>query len=429
VIKPESIEKPNGSLGQLKPRPEANNWNPFSAKPSLDFAAFVTTLVVVATAEIAIRFFVQIPMHAARLSLDLKQLGTFYAVWTVVSVFGFFFVANAFIKRWATIYQMPSSPKWMKTVARLFMISPLLSLWATLYTLMFAKDGVVFQDGEKRTVVFATAVGTLILFHAGFLGWSLTQKTVHFSRGNFHLVNDVSMRDSLSKILPGVRGELWLPDETFHVHAYPYLSPLMKLSLSIYGDFARAKSLSDQIKKEPNVFCNDVPAYAGETVPNCFLTRYRDLAHERAFVTPAFGIVYESMYRQELMKDAAKPANAMQSFAMNTISIDNIVTLLEPGELLYNRDQFTRPIGMLALFGSPELPAIALGQDLQHQLLASKFLPLISPQISKLSKNVEEMNGALTPAQGAAARERLATLAHRLKVLESDPLALQPASP
>jgi hypothetical protein len=299
---------------------------------------------------------------------------------------------------------------------------------------MFSEEGVIFRDRVRWPVILVCGLTTLVVFHVAFLGWRLTDGQIKFTKGHFQLTSETSAQESLRETLPGAREVTWLPGQEFSVHVYPYLSPLTKLFVSLYSDFTRARTLANEIESSPNVFCRDVPTYAGVVVPNCFLTQYRAMALKRAFVSPAFGVMFETQYRQAAMKDQMKdqlndqkPLSPMLSFGLNAVSVDNLVTLLEPGELVFDRRRFVHPIGLLAIYGSPEIPAIALGQDLQHYALSKKLLPLLAPQLAQLNKGLNGMKGALTPIEEAAARETLSSLSRRINALELDPLALQPA--
>ena len=389
-----------------------NNWNPFSAKPGLDFAAFVTNIVAIAAVEFSFGWYVQLPLQAAKAHVDQKQIAILYASWALASLFGFFFVCNTFIKRWAAIYGMLECPWWMKSVARLLLMSPLLSIWATLFTLMFSEEGVLFQDREERVGIVWRALATLFVFHIGFLGYRLVQKEITFRGGTFALKNETSMRDSLPA---GFVRDIWLPGGTFYVHAYPYLSPLSKLALSVYGDFARTKILSDQVS-------DCASYYVGQKVPNCFLQSYREVAAKRPFVTPAFGLIFETRYRQAAVK-GAQPKTPIEAFALNAVTVENLLVYLEPGDMVYDRKNFLKPVGLLPFYGSPELPAISIGQDAQKFVLAAKLTPMLAPQIKKLSDSVDQMKGALTPEEAKMTADKITELRARLKALESNPLA------
>ncbi len=396
-------------------RPAArNNFNLFSNKPGLDFGGFAITLIAIATLEFAFGYFIQLPLNSARVSFDKRQLIILYLAWGFVSLLGFWFVTNAFIKRWATIYQFEKIPRWMKLVSRVLLLSPLFSIWATIYTLMFSEEGSVFQDGEKKSTIAMTAAATLIVFHTCFLGYRMVQREIKFQGGRFTLQEETSMRDSLP---PGFVRSLWLPGQSFYIHFYPYLSPLTKLALSLYGDFARSKILADQIPDCASLFL-------GQKVPNCYVERYREIALKRPFVTPAFGVIFESRYRQDVMK-SAKPETPMHSFAYNSISVENLIALLEPGELVYERKKFLHPVGILPFLGSPELPAIALGQDSQHYMMSLQLVPRLEPQLEKLAKNLDDMKGGLSPEEEKAAGEKMSELRARLKALASDPLSVR----
>lgn len=401
------------------PRPAArpiprNNWNPLSSKPGLDFGGFALTLIAIATAEFAFGVFVQLPLRSARVAVDKSQLTLFYFVWGLVSLIGFWCVTNTFLKRWATIYRLEKNPRWMKLASRLLLLSPLLSIWATVYTSMFSAEGTVFEDGEKKTKIAMTALATLIVFHTCFLGYRLVRHEIAFRGGRFELLKETSMRDSLP---PGFVRSLWLPGRSFTVHFYPYLSPLTKLGLSVYGDFARAKILADQTPACESTFL-------GQKIPNCFFEAYREIGLKRPFVTPTFGVIFESKYRHDVMK-SLKAETPMRSFAYNSISVENMLALLEPGELVYNRKKFLHPVGILPFFGSPELPAISFGQDSQHYILSARVVPMLAPQLEKLAKSLEEMKGALTPDEERVAVDKMTELRARLKVLASDPLSVR----
>lgn len=386
---------------------------------------FALSVVVLSIVEFTFGFFIQGPLASARSHVDEKQLIVLYAVWIAVSVVGFMMIANTFVKRWATIYGLSESPRWLRQLGRLLLISPLLSVWALLYTLLFAREGLAFSDGSSRSKVVGFAFVTLLLFHFGYLGVAMVEGDVRFSGGRFSSIREVSQLESVSLVVPGARPDMWLPGAGFSVHVYPYLSPLMKLALMVYGDFVRAKTVSDAVAASSGELCADVPKYEGQSVPNCFLTLYREMGERRAFVTPAFAILFESRYRQAETERAMRGAlTPMLSFGFNAISLDNIIGLLEPSSLNYDRRRFTHPIGMLALFGSPELPSIAIGQDMQRFALSSRLLPALEPQLTSLNKSLADMKGALDPSDETRARARVRSLEARITALKSDPLAI-----
>jgi hypothetical protein len=399
---------------KMSPKSHSNNWNPFSSKPGLDVGGFATTLIAIATVEFTFGYFIQLPLSAARVALDKQQLFVLYAAWSLVSLIGFWFVTNTFIKRWSSIYGFDTIPRWMKLVARILLLSPLLSMWATVYTLLYSKEGAVFQDGEKKTTILMTSAATLIVFHTAFLGYRMVQHEISFRGGRVTLLEETSMRDSLP---PGLVRSLWLPGAGFYVHAYPYLSPVSKLFLSLYADFARSKMIGDRVPD-----CESV--YLEQRIPNCYFDSYRGIALKRPFVSPAFGVIFESKYRQSVMK-SAKPEKPMESFAYNAVSVENLIALLEPGDLVYERKKFLHPVGLLPFLGSPELVAISLGQDSQRYVLSLKLVPLLEPQLAKLKKSLDDIKGALAPAEEKVANDKMTELRARLKALASDPLSVR----
>ncbi len=391
-----------------------NNWNPFSSRPALDFGGFATTLIALATIEFSFGFFIQMPLTSARASFDKQQIAILYAAWALVSLVGFWCVTNTFLKRWAAIYGFEKIPRWMRFVSRFLLLSPLLSIWATIYTLLFSEEGSIFQDREPKSKILMTAAATLLVFHTCFLGYRIVRREVAVQGSRIRLKEETSMRDSLP---PGYERSLWLPGESFYVHAYPYLSPLTKLVLSLYGDFVRAKTIAEQTPDCPS-------SYLEQRVPNCYFEAYREVALKRPFVSPAFGVIFESRYRQAVMK-SAKPETPMQSFAYNTLSVENLIALLEPGELVYERKKFLHPVGLLPFLGSPELPAISVGQDTQAYVLSVRLVPMLAPQLEKLDKSYADMRGALTPEEEKIATQKMSELKARLKVLASDPLSVR----
>ncbi|MEK7357378.1 MAG: hypothetical protein AAB250_13080, partial [Bdellovibrionota bacterium] len=199
-----------------KPRPTDDlNLNPFSTKGHLDGLSFVATLVILVVLLYLGNHVIRGYLQMARVSVDQARTFQWYGIWTLMSIVGFLMIHTAFVKRWNFLlgHSMGSS---LRMVFRLMLLSPLLSVWLTFFTLI---NGPAMKGAR-----FVAAVATLILFHMGVVGWMLYDGAVTAGPGlTVHLAQGRSPERSLSEILPVTAPRFWVPSEAFVVHAHPYL--------------------------------------------------------------------------------------------------------------------------------------------------------------------------------------------------------------
>ena len=119
-------------------------------------------------------------------------------------------------------------------------------------------------------------------------------------------------------------------------------------------------------------------------------------------ISPYFGLYFETQYRKtaaESLKEdfearladfragVANPEKesqkiAMRGFANSLLMASNQLELLEPGPMFIRRTELLKPIFFLRAFGSPEIPFVEAGQDIQRISLLEKLLPVFEFQLA-----------------------------------------------
>ncbi|MEK7355182.1 MAG: hypothetical protein AAB250_01945, partial [Bdellovibrionota bacterium] len=208
----------------------------------------------------------------------------------------------------------------------------------------------------------------------------------------------------------------------------PYLSPVSKLLLAVYTDFARVQALSNEVADKASPLCQEKLGYLGHPVDDCFFFHYRKLADLFPFTTPIIAFYFENLYRQS----AASPnvgamnreTNPIATLAPAMLAMNNLVTLMEFGSGTRSRHAFLHPIGLLRIYSSPEIPMLEFGQDMQRIVLSRKVLPMIRPQLASIEKNSLMFQSLMTRDQSADLEIELADLVARMNAIERDPLGL-----
>jgi len=160
-------------------------------------------------------------------------------------------------------------------------------------------------------------------------------------------------------------------------------------------------------------------------------------------ISPYFGLYFETLYRKtaaESLKEDFKKrledfrtgvANpeiesqkiAMRGFANSLLMASNQMELLEPGPMFIKRTELLKPIHLLRAFGSPEIPFVEAGQDIQRISLLEKLLPVFEFQLSASEAEFSKVKDRI--GVGAISLESaLRDLRIRLNALKKDPLML-----
>ena len=403
-----------------KPKPKTGadlNLNPFSTKGGLDRLSFLATLAIVVVLLYLLNFVIRGPLQLARASLDSGTAMQWYVAKIVVSLVGFWIISAAYIKRWNAILGQPV-PGFTRNLMRLFLLSPLLSIWFTLFTLI---NGPLLRGAR-----FIAGIATLILFHFGFVGWMIYSGTVTAGPGlAVHLAEEVSPARSLDEVLPPLAPRPWVPTETFVIHFEPYLSPVWKLSVSLYSDYMRMKAISEEASVPDSPMCREKLGYIGQPVNDCFFYNFRKAGESRAFNTPALASIFESQHEKELPSSLSPQLDPMAKIAPALLSVKNLLTMMEfgPGRRSYR--EFLKPIGLLSLFSSPEIAIMEASQDAQRMAFARKILPSLKPQVEIARKNAQLLGGQLSRVQAIDLDIEIADIAGRMDALERDPLGVR----
>ncbi|MES2964600.1 MAG: hypothetical protein V4760_11970, partial [Bdellovibrionota bacterium] len=118
-----------------RPQKDDFNLNPFSSKGGIDTLSFLATVLFLVVLMYLVHYVIRGPLQYARASLDLEKGAQWHAVKIAASLFGFWLITNAFVKRWKFILGQPVG-FFLKTFIRLFLLSPMLSVWFTGFTLI-----------------------------------------------------------------------------------------------------------------------------------------------------------------------------------------------------------------------------------------------------------------------------------------------------
>lgn len=419
------LERPNRTREYIPPKMKQNsktrlNLNPFSTRGGLDRLSFLATLAILMVVLYLANYLVRGPLQLARASLDVTTAAQFYAVKIGVGLLGFWMISAAYIRRWNAILRKPVKG-FRRNLIRFFLLSPLLSIWFTFFTLI---NGPLLRGAR-----FIAGLATLILFHLGFIGWLIYDGALTAGPGlTVHLARETSHAQSLNLLLPIASPRPWVPTETFMIHAEPYLSPVWKMGISTLSDFQRMKALDEEVSDPSSPLCQEVLGYIGQPVNDCFFYNFRKLGELRPFTTPALATIFEQGHSKELPLPAGTdPATVspMRKIAPALLSVKNLVTMMEfgPGRSSYRK--FLHPIGLLQLFSSPEIAMLEAGQDAQRFAFSRKIIPLVKPQVVMLQSSTDSILSVITPGEADDLKVELADIKGRLEALERDPLGVR----
>ena len=419
-IQPKFVRQPKDEL----------NLNPLSANGRLDAVSFVLSLGGLCCVLFYAMFVVRGPLEMARSSFDVQRAQVYYAVWVLFSILGFWMVTNTFIKRWQGIVGVAKLGKFYRSLLRLSLLSPLLSIWITGLTVAHVKtkrEGLPLID-LSRWLLVALSLG---FFHVGVLGWRYSQGEVKFIDGVVpHLAHPASPDASLRAVLPPGTILPLLPGEGFMLHAFPYVNPLGKMMLSVYDDFIRMRALYTEVSSPASPLCKKRLGYVGIEVKDCFFYNFRLVSEKYPFTTPIIAFWFETKYRQDLppppppLANAEEPESPLQRFVPVMLTINNLLSVMETGAGSQSRLAFLHPTGLLRFFASPDIPMLSLGQDAQRVLLSAKAVPLLKPRLLQLREQFDLMRAHVPPKAGDDVAIELADLQGRLNGLERDPLSI-----
>jgi hypothetical protein len=383
-----------------------NRWTaPFSAKGELDTPTLlIYTILFGAISYFATTYF-KTEVVSAMVSRNEAHRQILYAAWFLTSSICFWIITNAFFKRWCGIEGELLGAR-ARGFIRLFLLSPLLSIWFVILSLMYSSGG-LFDPKSSRFKKFVTGLVTLAIFHLCFLGYSVARKELKLTK-SFAFVPVSGPQEFL--LIEG-----WTPSRGLYVHIFPYFSPLSKLAFSFYTDYRRSEAILQEAKS--GIGCpvrTDIP---GVDIKDCFFSLYRKHDEEHSFASPIFGLIQESRY-QESQKSTPKP-ESLEPFARSVATVSNLLWFLQPGVAEKGRQLASHPSGLLPYLSSPELTVIDIGSDLQRQVLVAKVLPMLRDPIQKMEKLEPTLLANTTPEQGARISKIIRRLRDEAKEIEA----------
>lgn len=426
------------------------NLNPFSSQGTLTYPSFVVSLVALSVFNLLAFVILRSQLLPARLGLQVHKGLVIYGVWVLISMLGFWAVTNTFIKRWQQILDREELAGWMRSCARLGLLSPLVSFPLLVASLMVFSGSPVppVRRGGSVSTFFglilllsvATTIGGLISAHS-------------FGQAERLGVDGAFFRESLRPVAgsPSVQRALeWFPQprptQFFLLVANPGLRYLGWLA----GDLTRSRLLFHAIEEQPEKLCATKLGYIGVEVSDCYFHQLRTIASVAPLVAPYFAFLYETRYRREATEqltnnaqttvpgsgsiDFSTPEAAakfqaeaaklvQQTFASNLLMLSNQLELLEPGPMFKTRRSLLAPSYLLRAFASPEIPLLELSQDIQRYQIISKFLPLFEMQETAIRQALANNENALG-LFAVDVRSKLNELAARVTALRRDPLLI-----
>lgn len=408
--------------------------NPFRSFGTLGAIEFILTLICLVVALALFQWFLKPHLQSARLQLHIRDVLLFYGVWFVGVSLGFFLITNAFIKRWAAILGTSSPSRFFRLFTRVSLLSPLLAIWLTLFTLLFVGEresggAWPLRAGVSRIRILLAGIVVLILFHLGYLGQQWRAGKLKWEGGVRLASTQVFARESIVSLMGDKAQTRRLLSSGFWIHVFPYLDPGGKYMASILSDFQRVQLIRDQIAQAPASLCEKKAIYLGDSVDDCFMQSYQKVSGLSPFATPVFGFMNEVLYQQKnlnLLDEMLKrPGTSPWLGAKYILMMSrNMVSLLEPHAGVRGRGAFFEPRGLLEIYGSPEIPMLAFGQDLQSYLLVTKLLPTLEPALESLEENLGKASGAETSREYQDIRGDLEDLKQRISRLRDDPLRI-----
>lgn len=367
---------------------ERVNKNPFSAKGSLGLAEFLITVVVTGGLSFVGAGLFRQALSAARIAENIPKFQVLAAAWFFFTVICFWVITTAFVKHWAEL-RGEEVGAGARRVMRIALLSPLLSIWLLFFTLLHASFGLFDpRVGMKRLV--GIALVTLAFFHVGYLSQSV-------------------IRGEKQQIAPEL-------NRTVGAHLFPYFSPLTKLIVYHFMDFQRADSIYEKATVGALDQCPKQKSFLNIDIDDCFFIRYLQEDQRSSYSTSIFGFLYEMRYRQVVGK--GRTNQQFQPFAQATVTVGNLITLLEPGHAK-GRARVLQPLGLLPYLSSPELVMVEVGQEIQQIYLRSKLLPIIKGPITQMEKLLPAVQAQLSPTQAGEVVDVVESLKRRVSELEA----------
>ncbi len=437
---------------------EDEDWNILKSKGSLSAKAFFTLLGGLILFNLFVYAIIKGLVQPARQVLDVEKMTTLYGIWFVLCLVSFYVLTNVFLKRWARILGRPVTSGW-KSFLRLCMLSPTLSVPLLLITSLFTFNGAI-PERPPKWLISKMILGAFVL----------TQVAVMLMPSKIFDNRKYAILASMKQILPaGSQIPFLIPDGMLS-GMYPYLTPTQRYFYWLGTDWIRAATLAKHANDPGSSLCKAKLTYLGAEVQDCYFGSFRKMAEVAPFASPFAILWFETKYRtravgtgfddagsatmdttmdagssaaegiestgdpekdrairlaaQAQMEMLAQRELAQKAFANALLMVSNQLELLEASPYFKSRRRFTAPHWLIQALGSPEVPMIEAGQDLQRYYVAEKIYPVIKFQLESIEQKF------------AAAREKMGPIAvdidtalrdvnFRIQQIKSDPMLIR----
>jgi hypothetical protein len=430
-------------------RDDTENLNPFSSKGVLTFSSFLAIFLGTALFNLLTFVLLKAQLISARASLEVEKGLLLYGLWFVFSLLGFMSVTNAFIKRWAHIFDERELGGVWKSLIRLALLSPVLGLPITVLTLIYFPKSPILDvhGGAPKMAIKASLLFSLLI---GFCA------PIILPRSLFGLER-VQFRESMKGVVEVLTpdGKNPIPSDDAIRPVFAVASPGVRYLGWLVADFLRTRALSTAIASSAKTLCDQRLGFMEVEVNDCFFYRLRQISTKTPMVSPYFALFYETDYRKRKSEDfhdnltsliadlkqqvaTATPGaeliverrakdmsvqSAMSGFANALLMLSNQLELVEVGPMFIDRKELAKPAYLLRVFGSPELPFIELGQDAQRYSLISKLLPVFEFQLESIEAQAKKTAARLGDG-GVVLEATLHETRNRITAIRRDPLAI-----
>lgn len=390
--------------------PSQESLNPFSNRGQIRFASFLLTVTMAVALNLLVFLSIRGHLIVARSKSDVELSLALYAGWFLFFSLGYYFVSNAFIKRWAALLGSENLGSLMRLVLRVGLLSPVFSYVISILTLMYFPGSPLRSVGRGGSR--ATILGSLFvsLFSAAAATSLLPPSVFGLERVQFRKASE-----SL---------EIELPEDSVSRVFLSVASPALRYLSWLGMDFVRARAIMESVELKPETVCNERLGFLGIEVSDCFFRNFRKSGEISPMISPYFGLFFETKYRQQTVRETRSAA----TMALNLLMLSNLLELVEPGPVFVDRRHLIKPAPLLFAFGSPEVPLIELGQDFQRVILLKRMLPVFELQLSTAQEFLKQSEAtAVLESEGidtTVLSSELRDLKIRIDSVRRDPLGI-----
>jgi len=376
--------------------------------------------------------------------IQLKAAGQWQTMWFVhatlilINIASFWYVTRIVVGRFLDLFRLNSLPKPFRIWLRLSLLSPLMGLQTI--GLAFVLPQAFFKDKRPWRKYLVLTLALTLCVHCSYLLWRVARGDIARSPGTMQLskqpqgVSSKVTQDLYWTVRNNLLDGEWLTlHRVVEVHVLPYLSPALHIGFAAGTDYLRLKTMESMSRSDQRSRLCPKPSikYLGAQVENCFVGSYEKLNVVDPFLTPAMVLAFEM---RRIARDAEEnvkmiandqPGGALSSpdslLAKSILSIENSITLLDPGHYRLSIAAATSPQGLLPYIGNFELPFLQMSRDVQQFFTVQYMGDQFAPQIREIQMGLKLMGSVMSAEALKRCQEKLNELEARLKSYKSRP--------